>query len=104
LLSINRHTDIAVELGNPGQRNLGSVFANVISLKKELQDQQLMNCHEVKAFVTLHGKTGKKVNGRARVRWHGTLSMSHIARICAYLLSKTKNVTVDIVWHAEAFI
>jgi len=54
--------------------------------------------------VTLHGKTVKKVNARARVSWHGTLSVSHIARICAYLISKTKNGTVDIVSHAKAFI
>ena len=28
-------------------------------------------------YVTLHGKTGKKVMTRARVRWHGTLSVTY---------------------------
>ena len=54
--------------------------------------------------VTLHGKTGKKVNARARVRWHGTLSVSLLSQICAYVISKTKSVTVDIVLHAKAFV
>ena len=27
-----------------------------------------------------------------------------IARICAYLISKTKSVTVDIVWQPKAFV
>ena len=54
--------------------------------------------------MTLHGKAGKKVNARARVWWHGTLSVSPISQICAYVISKTKSVTVDIVLHAKAFV
>ena len=55
-------------------------------------------------YVTLHGKEGEKVNARARVRWYGTLSVSLRSQICAYVISKTKSVTADIVLHAKAFV
>ena len=55
-------------------------------------------------YVTLHGKTGKKVNARARMQWHSTLSVSLLSEICAYVISKTNSVTVDIVLRAKAFV
>ena len=55
-------------------------------------------------IVTLHGKTGKKVNTRTRVWWHSTLSVSLVSQICTYVISKTKSVTVDIVLHAKPFL
>ena len=47
-------------------------------------------------YVTPHGKTGKKVNAWARVPL--------VSQICAYVISKTMSVTVDIVLHAKAFV
>ena len=32
---------------------------------------------QIVIYVTLHGKTGKKAMTRARVRWHGTLSVTY---------------------------
>ena len=35
-------------------------------------------------IVTLHGKTGKKVMTRARMRWHGTLSVLFDTHMCIF--------------------
>ena len=48
-------------------------------------------------YVTLHGKTGKKVMTRARMRWHGTLSVLFDTHMCIF--NKQNNVTVAFVWH-----
>ena len=52
--------------------------------------------------MTLHGKAGKKVNACAQVPLHNTLSVSLLSQISAYVISKAKSVTVDIVLHAKA--
>ena len=51
-----------------------------IAHNKRLTDPLKKN--NLPTFVTLHRKTGKKVMTRARVRWHGTLSMTFDTDMC----------------------
>ena len=44
-----------------------------------------------------------KVMAQARVWWHGTLSVSPISWISAYLIDNAKTGTAAFVWHAQAF-
>ena len=55
-------------------------------------------------FVTLHGKTGNKAMTQARLQCNGTLSLTPISWISAYLIDKTKTGMAAFVWRAQAFV